>query len=148
MSPTAGPPITRTISAVDPPSSETGSTCVTCEVSWRSAPAQQKMCAQTGRWAVLARKLDDSWVVSLAVAHLRSCNCRKAGIPSQERFRECNGGGGADVDDHCRDHRCKLGGRTHSLGRCTHGRSVCSHRLRLSGGRAGSQATAGSRVLS
>ena len=32
-SPTAGPPRTRTISAVDPPSSETGMTCMTLLVS-------------------------------------------------------------------------------------------------------------------
>jgi hypothetical protein len=35
MSPTAGPPSTRTISAVLPPSSDTGSTWVTRVVSWR-----------------------------------------------------------------------------------------------------------------
>lgn len=39
MSPTAGPPSTRTISAVEPPSSETGSTCDTRVVKARSAPA-------------------------------------------------------------------------------------------------------------
>ena len=36
MSPTAGPPSTRTISAVLPPSSETGRTCATRVVSCRS----------------------------------------------------------------------------------------------------------------
>ena len=38
MSPTAGPPNTRTISAVLPPSSETGSTCATRVVSCRRWP--------------------------------------------------------------------------------------------------------------
>jgi len=40
MSPTAGPPSTRTISAVLPPSSETGSTCATRVVSCRRWPAR------------------------------------------------------------------------------------------------------------
>ena len=39
MSPTAGPPSTRTISAVLPPSSETGSTCATLVVKLRKVPA-------------------------------------------------------------------------------------------------------------
>jgi hypothetical protein len=39
MSPTAGPPMTRTISAVLPPSSLTGSTCDTWVVSRRRGPA-------------------------------------------------------------------------------------------------------------
>lgn len=39
MSPTAGPPTTRTISAVLPPSSETGSTYATLFVRFRSCPA-------------------------------------------------------------------------------------------------------------
>ena len=39
MSPTAGPPSTRTISAVLPPSSDTGSTCATLVVKLRKVPA-------------------------------------------------------------------------------------------------------------
>lgn len=49
MSPTAGPPITRTISAVLPPSSLTGSTCDTWVVSLRSGPARQHDTAQQAR---------------------------------------------------------------------------------------------------
>ena len=41
MSPTAGPPSTRTISAVLPPSSLTGSTCATRVVNVRRCPAPQ-----------------------------------------------------------------------------------------------------------
>ena len=40
MSPTAGPPSTRTISAVLPPSSDTGSTCATRGVSVLSGAAR------------------------------------------------------------------------------------------------------------
>ena len=40
MSPTAGPPSTLTISAVLPPSSETGNTCATLVVKLRKVPAR------------------------------------------------------------------------------------------------------------
>ena len=46
MSPTAGPPSTLTISAVLPPSSETGSTCATRVVSCRSCPAHWALCSK------------------------------------------------------------------------------------------------------
>ncbi len=42
MSPTAGPPSTLTISAVLPPSSETGRMCVTLVVSCRRCPVNQQ----------------------------------------------------------------------------------------------------------
>ena len=48
MSPTAGPPRTLTISAVLPPSSDTGSTYVTRVVSWRTAPACKCWCLRHG----------------------------------------------------------------------------------------------------
>lgn len=70
MSPTAGPPSTRTISAVLPPSSDTGSTCVTrvvncrmCPASW-DAPWQVELlqCSEAGLEVLMLRTTRDGLV--------------------------------------------------------------------------------------
>lgn len=75
ISPTAGPPSTRTISAVLPPSSETGSTCVTRVVNCRTWPAASR---GNGSHCVL------SWHTDLgnqeAVPRYRSANWSPASL--------------------------------------------------------------------
>ena len=81
MSPTAGPPNTRTISAVLPPSSETGSTCATRVVSCRRWPGHPQEVPISGKTAIAAAaesaKLKARWPLAASVLLLEV-----GGIPS------------------------------------------------------------------